>query len=133
MAYKIGIVLCILLVFCSACGGKVNDVKTHEVSSLLYSQAEIDAAMDVIKREFRRNWDGCSLTELYYAGDEDSKNSQSWANKYDADEAIVLMSSFDVDSSGPKQGLNPNCTYTEWHWILVRAAGGRWQHVSHGY
>lgn len=133
MARKIGIILSVLLVFCSACGGKVSDVKTHEVSSQLYSQAEIEAAMDVIKREFRRNWDGCTLTELFYAGDEDSKNSQGWADKYDADEAIVLMSSFDVDSSGPEQGLNPNYTYTEWHWILVRTAGGRWQHVSHGY
>ena len=133
MARKIGIILSVLLVFCSACGGMVSDVKTHEVSSQLYSQAEIEAAMDVIKREFRRNWDGCTLTELFYAGDEDSKNSQGWADKYDADEAIVLMSSFDVDSSGPEQGLNPNYTYTEWHWILVRTAGGRWQHVSHGY
>ena len=133
MARKIGIILSVLLVFCSACGGKVSDVKTHEVSSQLYSQAEIEAAMDVIKREFRRNWDGCTLTELFYAGDEDSKNSQGWADKYDADEAIVLISSFDVDSSGPEKWLNPNYTYTEWHWILVRTAGGRWQHVSHGY
>lgn len=135
MKRKIGaVLLCVLFCLCcAACGGKVDGAKTREVASDIYSQAEITAAIHVIRREFRRDWDGCTLKEIYYAGDEESKNSQSWANQYDADEAIMLMSSFDVDSSGPEQGLNPNYTYTEWYCILVRTAGGCWRHVGHGY
>lgn len=46
---------------------------------------------------------------------------------------IVLLSSFDVDSSGGDGSLNPNSTYSDWKWILVRTDGGKWQHVDHGY
>ena len=58
---------------------------------------------------------------------------QDWADRNNADEVIVLLSSFDVDSSGGDGSLNPNSTYNDWKWILVRTNGGQWQHVDHGY
>ena len=75
----------------------------------------------------------CTLTEIYYAGDDSSKDHQDWVNRNNADEVIVLLSSFDVDSSGGDGSLNPNSTYNDWKWILVRTNGGQWQHVDHGY
>ena len=128
------IMLCILLVFSlSACGGDVSEVNTHNVISEIYSQEDINDAIDTIKKEFKRNWEGCTLTEIYYAGDDSSKDHQDWADRNNADEVIVLLSSFDVDSSGGDGSLNPNSTYSDWNWILVRTNGGKWQHVDHGY
>ena len=128
------IILCILLVFSlSACGGDVSEVNTHNVNSEIYSQEDINAAIDTIKKEFMMNWGGCTLTEIYYAGDDSSKDHQDWADRNNADEVIVLLSSFDVDSSGGDGSLNPNSTYSDWSWILVRTNGGKWQHVDHGY
>lgn len=74
-----------------------------------------------------------TLTEIYYAGDEESKAHQDWADKTDADEVIVLLSSFDVDSSGGDGSLNPNNTYDNLMWISVRTNNGEWKHVDHGY
>ena len=126
--------LCILLVFSlSACVGNVSKVNTHNVDSEIYSGEDINAAIDTIKKEFKSNWKGCTLTEIYYAGDDSSKGHQDWADRNDADEVIVLLSSFDVDSSGGDGSLNPNSTYSDWKWILVRTNGGHWQHVDHGY
>ena len=113
--------------------GNVKNVKTHEVDSELYSQKDIEAAIETIKKEFRMKWGGCTLTEIYYAGDDTSKEFQDWADRHDADEVIVLLSSFDVDSSGGDGSLNPNSTYHGWMWILARPYGGSWQHVDHGY
>ena len=128
------IILCILLVFSlSACGGDISRVNTHNVNSEIYSQEDINAAIDTIKKEFMMNWGGCTLTEIYYAGDDSSKDHQDWADRNNADEVIVLLSSFDVDSSGGDGSLNPNSTYSDWSWILVRTNGGKWQHVDHGY
>ena len=128
------IVMCILLLFAlSACGGNVSEVKTHNVESEIYSADDINEAIDTIKKEFNRDWQGCTLTEIYYAGDECSKDYQDWADRNNADEVIVLLSSFDVDSSGGDGSLNPNSTYSGWNWILVRTNGGQWQHVDHGY
>ena len=126
--------ICILFVFCLAACGKNNmKVKTPKVSSEKYSQKEISAAIDVIKDEFEREWQGCTLQEIYYAGDEMSADYQDWANRNNADEVIVLLSTFDVDDSCTDGSLNKNCTYSDWMWILVRTNGGKWQHVDHGY
>lgn len=126
--------LCILLAFSLlACGKNDNEVTTHHVESEMYSEEEISDAIDVIKKEFESDWEGCTLTEIYYAGDEISKAHQDWADRNDADEVIVLLSTFSVDSSCKMGALNKNSTYSDWMWILVRTNGGKWQHVDHGY
>ena len=128
------VALCVLLmVSLCACGGKISNLNTPDVDSEMYSQKDITAAINVIKREFTINWSGCTLTEIYYAGDEKTKEHQDWADRHDADEVIVLLSSFDVDASGGDGSLNPNSTYDNWMWILVRTNGGQWKHVDHGY
>ena len=116
----------------SAYGGNVSHAETHEVGSTIYSQEDIGAAIELIEGEFQRSWSGCTLTEIYYAGDEYTSDYQDWADRTGADEVIVLLSSFDVDSSGGDGSLNPNSTYDRWNWILVRTDGGPWRHVDHG-
>ena len=139
MKKSLYIVLSVLFIFSlSACvgktrGGNVNEVKTHVVDSQIYSQEDITSAIDTIKKEFEEEWNGCTLTEIYYAGDKKSADHQDWADRYGADEVIVLLSSFDVDSSGGDGSLNPNSTYENWMWILVRSNSGQWRHVDHGY
>lgn len=66
-------------------------------------------------------------------GDKVSEDHQEFTARYNADEVIVLLSTFDVDESGGDGSLNPNSTYTDWNWILVRKNGGKWKHVDHGY
>lgn len=127
-------IITVLLVFvlCS-CGGKVDGAKTRDVASEIYTKEDITSAIDTIKREFKNNWNGCTLTEIYYAGDEYSEGYQDWADRNNADDVIVLLSSFKVDSSGGDGSLNPNSTYNNWKWILVRTSGEKWKHVDHGY
>jgi len=134
MKKYICVALCVLFFFSlCACGGKISEVKTRNIDSNTYSQDDIRDAIDVIKKEFEAEWSGCTLTEIYYAGDEKSKDHQDWATRNDADEVIVLLSSFDVDSSGGDGSLNTNSTYDNWMWILVRTNDGAWKHVDHGY
>lgn len=126
--------MCILLIVClCACGGKESTVKVIDVESETYSEKDIASAIDVIEKEFRKNWKGCTLKEIRYAGDELCAKEKEFAERYGADEVIVLLSSFDVDSSGGDGSLNPDSTYTDWNWILVRTNGGKWRHVEHGY
>jgi uncharacterized protein YrzB (UPF0473 family) len=119
----------------NACGDNTENKISHEVSSNVYSQNDIDDAIKTITNEFDDEWTvkGCTLTEIYYAGDEVSSKYQSWAERNDADEVIVLLSSFDVDDSGRDGSFNANTTYDDWNWILVRTNGGQWIHIDHGY
>jgi len=130
--------LCAVLAFSlCACGGNVKNVRIENVDSELYSEEDIHAAIQVIVKEFDRSWSGCTLTDIAYAGDEKTlAESEYYLEEhgvYDADELIVLTSSFDVDATGGDGSLNPNSTYDGWSWLLVRSSGGRWKHVDHGY
>ena len=65
-------------------------------------------------------------------GSSGKEGNESWAEQYDAEEAMVLYSDFDVDSSGGDGSLNPNSTYTDWSWVLVRENGGAWKIATWG-
>ena len=130
----ISIAVCTLCpVFLCVYGWKGNGIKTREGNSEIYSRKDIKTAIDVIKEEFESEWSGCTLTDIYYAGDKVSQEYKEWAERYDADEVIVLLSSFDTDAVGIDGSLNPCQTYADWMWILVRTNNEEWQHVDHGY
>lgn len=117
-----------LLISC----GTVSDINLSFGSSELYTEKEIRSAMNEVVRHFSLNFKGCDLTDLWYDEDFSLKQADDWAEQYQADEAIVLLSNFDVDESGGDGSLNPNSTYANWMWILVRDNGG-WELKTWGY
>ena len=127
------ILLVISLLSLAGCRGDVSDVKIAEYQSETYTDKDIESAIKVVKDYFKKEFKGCTLTEITYAGDEKSADYADWAERINGNGVIVLISSFDVDSSGGDGSLNPNSTYTGWMWILARTAGGKWKHVDHGY
>ena len=122
----------LLLTLCS-CGGNAKNAVILPVESDIYTKEDIDAAISTTKRYFEREFSGCTLKEIRYIGDGARDSFDEWAQAYHADSAIILISTFDVDSSGGDGSLNPNSTYQNWQWILVRNANGSWKHVTHGY
>jgi len=126
------LVLCCILTL-TACGGNVKGVQIINADSEVYTEAEIDDAIDTAIDYFKKEFSGCTLTEITYIGDEENSDYQEFADRNGADDVIVLVSSFDVDASGGDGSLNANSTYTNWKWILARGKNGRWEHVDHGY
>ncbi len=67
------LVLCLFLVFClRACGDNTKNANIIDVPSEIYSDEDIKTAIDTIIQEFRKEWSGCTLTEISYGGDERS-------------------------------------------------------------
>lgn len=124
---------CLIIVGLAFCGGNVRNVTVQEYTSDIYTDQEIESAIKATKTYFKLHFPGCTLTEITYAGDDISQNHTDWAERNNADDVIVLKSSFDVGASGGDGSLNPNSTYTHWSWILVRDEGGKWRYVDHGY
>ena len=82
------------------CEGNVSDVKITEYQSETFIEKEIESAIEVAKKYFKKEFKGCTLTEITYAGDEKTADHAEWAERISGDEVIVLISSFEVDSSG---------------------------------
>ena len=114
--------------------GNIDNVSEGSVKSEVYSENEIKDAMNIVKKKFERDFKGCTLTDLWYGENISSPSEAEWAKQYNADEAIILFSNFDVDSSGGDGSLNPNTTYTKWKWILVRdKSNNEWSLKTWGY
>lgn len=115
-------------------GRDINNVKRTIPHSDIFSEQDISEAMDLVEKQFNSGFRGCTLTDLWYDEDTSISSSDEWAAQYHKDEAIVLLSNFNVDSSGGDGSLNPNSTYTNWQWILVRNKGSNtWEIGTWGY
>ena len=114
--------------FDSLIPGDASHVEIRQISSEMYSQNEIDSAIEVIKTEFS-DWNGCKLKTLYYAGD----NLCAYETETRGVATLVLMSDFTTGNLNGNGGLNSNETYSNWIWILVKDENDQWIHIDHGY
>ncbi|MBE6922371.1 MAG: hypothetical protein E7465_04215 [Ruminococcaceae bacterium] len=129
-------ILCISLLafFLTACGGgNASEVQVITGESALFTEAEIEDAMETAMNYFRKEFDGCTMTKIEYIESKSEPAAREWAQQYGADEAIVLYSVFDVDASGGDGSLNPNSTYSNWQWVLTRNQGEDWVLRTWGY
>lgn len=131
---RLAAVLAVLLTLLLAgCGGNVRHGVIEPWESELYAKEEVEAAISCVKSYFKKEFSGCTLLSITYAGDERTEKEREYAQLPDGEEVIVLTSSFAVDSSGGDGSLEPNYTYRNFQWILKRKTGGSWEHTDHGY
>lgn len=109
--------------------GVVKNVKVEQVDSDIYSEEDINEAIEVVEEYFVKYFDGCRLEKIAYAGDEE----QRFMHSENGDEVITLISDFYVYPRGGGYSFNSNDTYTDWFWILERKPNGKWEHKDHGY
>lgn len=136
--------ICIVLMAFSlaACkqAGKTNNAQIIIEASNKFSDEEINNAIDTVKHKFK-DFKGCNLTKLYFNEESSNRiiegyltNGRGSVNGVKAENVIVLLSDFDVDSSGADEGFNPNSTYSGWNWILIRNSNSdNWKVDDWGY
>ena len=80
-----------LTLLAGLCGcGNVSEVTVTPWESERFSDAEVKGAIAAAERYFRKNFDGCTLTEITYAGDERSEAEAEYAVRAGVDEVLVL-------------------------------------------
>lgn len=141
---KMIFILCMILTVFSltACkqAGKTDAVALIIGESNKFSEEQINDAVNCVKEKFK-DFEGCNLTKLLYDEEKSDnfiegylKNGKGSVNGVKAEDVIVLLSDFDVDSSGGDGSLNPNSTYRDWNWILFRdIQTGNWKVDDWGY
>ena len=123
--------------------GKVPDTAAavDYRKSDLYSKAEMDAAMIVLKTEFE-SWAGCELHSVTYAGDQcNSDENIKWLNELkDGKKHYTQVIQFLTDFHSPVDeedlkgtAWEPDTEYEDYQWYLAREDGGDWELVSWGY
>lgn len=111
-------------------------------TSELYTEADMDSALDAILTEFK-NWDGCVLKRFAFAGDDACGTEElAWMNelreaddpKSEAfDQTIAFVTDFHTPADA-EGSWEPDSDYEGWTWHLGRTgADGSWQLMSWGY
>lgn len=113
--------------------GNTSNVRIISKKSQIYSKDDIDSAIAVTQKYFKENFEGCSLLEIGYIGDQKNNTYLDKASYYNKEQVIVLTSNFYVSPSGGDCSLNQDFQYKNWIWILVRNKNENWEHVDHGY
>ena len=127
--------ICFLALVLTGCGrgGNASQVQVRTGESVIFTESEIEDAMEVAMNHFRREFDGCTMTKIEYNEGWSQTAAAEWAQTYGADQGIVLYSSFDVDASGGDGSFSPNSTYSNWQWVLTRNEGENWVLRTWGY
>lgn len=116
--------------------GNVSKVNRVVGYSALYDNNLINEACRVVEQKFADEFEGCTLTELRYDEEVENRFADEIV-RYATDEEkelIILLSTFSTDEKGGDGSFNPNDTYTNWQWHLVRNADkDSWEIISWGY
>ena len=97
----------------------------------VYTEEEIQAAMDVVTAKFNKDFTGCELLRLEYIEGKYLSDYEHYAKRCAVDRVIVLESDF---YAGPdaSSSLNQDHTYHNWKWILIDDGSG-WTVWTNGY
>lgn len=113
-----------LLVACNK-GNISNDTLIEIRESTKFSKDEIENAIECVKSNF--SFPAAILTKIWYDEEKSNylvdvylENGRGLINGVKAENIIILLSNFDVDGSGDNPVLNPNATYLDYQWILIR-------------
>ena len=128
---RIAAVLTVLLIaaFCfTACSG----VTVGALKSDIFKDEEYEEAVACVQ-EYFKNFEGCEMKKIEYAGD-DVVKAEAENRGVDVNNIIVLKSTFKTDGEDHHNGLEPDTTYEDYTWTLVREGpGAPWEHKDHGY
>ena len=123
----------------------IADCTVDYGTSELYTEADIDSALDVVLAEFG-TWDGCTLKKIAFMGDEacnadelayvNELREAQMPDEAEFDQALVLTSEFHSPSAEQAENTawEPDTDYRDWTWHLGRTgADGSWKLLTWGF
>ena len=131
------LIICVVVIIFAVNRNKGNISNVNRIAgySALYNETLINEACRIVEQTFEEEFEGCTLTELRYDIDVENKFAAEIEkfHKEKNQELIVLLSTFNTDEIGGDGSFNPNDTYTNWQWHLVRTADKKsWELISWG-
>ena len=112
-------------------GGDVRDVERIKTNCTLYTQNDIQTAMDIVEKEFQKGFEGCKLLTITYDEEETQKEIERQWERYGELKLLILVSDFYAGEKA-EGGFERDMTYTGWKWIF-RDDGDGWRLINWGY
>ncbi|HHQ4154728.1 DUF4829 domain-containing protein [Clostridium perfringens] len=116
-----------------------NNVIIDIGNSTRFTEEEISKALNVVIDNFE--FPACTLTKVIYDEEKSNLITKSYltngrgsTNGVIPENVIVVLCNFDVDSSKNNPVFEPNTTYTDFSWTLIRIdKSSNWEIDAQGY
>ncbi len=127
----------------TGCGkGSVSEAKIDYGNSSIYSEEDMNAAIETIKDEFStERWDGFELQSISYSSDDKcNEENVAWMNELAEAEHLsdefTQCIMFESDFHSPEDAgaeWNPDTDYEDFQWWLARTDNGEWKLLTGGW
>lgn len=130
-------IICLLVFLISTITGCQDNIKAPEVkidygTSSIYTEEDMDAAIEVIKEKFNE-FEGFEFHSISYTSDTESTGTKVNDKNDNTLQHIAFKSDFHSPKNGPVDGWNVDYEYTDWKWELIRNADGTWDLINWGF
>lgn len=115
--------------------GNTYSTRLEIENSNAYSEDDLQSALRTVEKNFRKEYRGCTLVDLWYNDDYNLKYRDAMTEKYHARESIILLSNIHTGKSGALDGqLKGDKNYSNYTWLLTRKnKKDHWQVVEAGH
>lgn len=114
--------------------GDVSNVKLYLDNSNIFSEEDINSAINVIYEDFKNHYPA-TLESLTYDEKKCKYMEDYYKKEYNASEVIVFYTDFTTYSgyASKVNNFNENQRYSDWVWILTRDDSEEWVLREWGY
>lgn len=129
----IGAALAILLIYSLGFrkGGSVKKAKNDIVYLDIYTFEETDAAVEVVYRYFEKNFDRCTMENIWVVEEATDERAAELAKNEDVDQALVLWSNVKTGWMHGDLSLESFEDYY-WEWVMIQNEDGEWEIADNG-
>lgn len=132
------ILFALILVFSACSKTKTNALYLDIGGSEIYSDEELNEAVEVIKNNLSDGRIIESILRITYCGDTVSQDNLDYCNILNDGSAeytscAVFKTDFITTSNAGEEGFNENETYYDFAFYLAKTDGGNWEIVTSGY
>ena len=111
--------------------GRTMSVTINMSEDSIYSQAEVEAAVEKLQEYFREEYPAFTLLSIAYDENVSNLLREDLAVSIGYDQVIVLLADFRTDEKGTGN-WNANSTYKNTEWYFGRNAYGQWIYCGNG-
>ncbi len=101
--------------------GNTYSTKIELENASHYNEDELQSALRTVEKNFRKDYRGSKMTDLWYDDDYNETHRQALEKKYQVQKAIVVLSNIQTGRQGALKGkLDANKDYPGYAWILTK-------------
>lgn len=134
--FNMTFLILIAFIFCiTGCANQtdISQVNRKIEETLVYKKEDINKAMDVVILDFKENYEGCTLIDIWNDNSKDNTREEDmYKERYKLKNIMIIHTNFKTGINAPT-GLTSQNSYNDYVWILAKNNHNEWTIQDKGF